>query len=488
MNPIEPEPKTPTAQPAPDQTAITPTQTGTSSHLKPAASNADLPVQREFNQMLAQKMSRSLGSKIDGPFAVVGHPAGFNYGITYGTNAYYNRTALDTLNSLVGYDSGTETTLIEDQRFSTLNARVLGATSYTLSSEDERTLAEEDNAASAQIKTVLTAFEEAGWKFTGQGSRLDDAMTQIEQAYGKVEKLPDQYAALRNALATYKRMAKGSFRLHSRQIAADRELDRSLKNTLKPSEKNGGLEVAKGAYVPAFRSLPSANQLIGSLKTTSNAVSLSMFADHFAENSMDMHIENKTAFTVGAGLLAFEVGHHSVANLSTFAMKSSRVEIVITYPGITTVPVIPAAVSSDNTGWYDLGILKEIAAKTGRDVTGYKLKGSEFTVQELFGPGGSLAYLRTLVISQVPTVMLRMQNVDAQAASRYFESDTSVKVSLLGMVTLGEHSNSYKVKEVTSDVQAQSVTVTFGPPAVSGTIPLQDQVAHVIGGVVNHVG
>lgn len=86
--------------------------------------------------------------------------------------------------------------------------------------------------------------------------------------------------------------------------------------------------------------------------------------------------------------------------------KASRVEMTFAYPGITTVPMLPAAMGADKTGWYDLGILREIAQKTGRDTTGYRLHGTEFTVEELFGPNGTLAYLKTLVISQAPTITL----------------------------------------------------------------------------------
>ena len=85
--------------------------------------------------------------------------------------------------------------------------------------------------------------------------------------------------------------------------------------------------------------------------------------------------------------------------------------------------MIPAAVSSDKTGWYDLGILKEFAAKTGHDATGRKLKDNKLTTQE-----------------------------------------------------------------ATSHEPSQSVAVTFSPPAGPATIAPQDQVAHAIGGVGNHVG
>lgn len=80
-----------------------------------------------------------------------------------------------------------------------------------------------------------------------------------------------------------------------------------------------------------------------------------------------------------------------------------------------------------------------------------------------------------------------MHNVDVRAASKYFKADSSVKVNLLGMITVGEHKNSYTIKETRMDIAAQTVTVTFGPPQVSGTIPLENQVAQVVGGAISNV-
>ena len=51
------------------------------------------------------------------------------------------------------------------------------------------------------------------------------------------------------------------------------------------------------------------------------------------------------------------------------------------------------------------------------------------------------------------------------------------------LFTLGSASGSYTVRKVDASSQAGSVTVTLGAPQASGTIPLQQQVAYVMGGV-----
>ena len=59
-------------------------------------------------------------------------------------------------------------------------------------------------------------------------------------------------------------------------------------------------------------------------------------------------------------------------------------------------------------------------------------------------------------------------------------------MDLFGLFSVGSASSSYQVQDVQQDSQAGTVTVTLGPPEVSGTIPLQQQVAYVLGGVPSY--
>ena len=67
-----------------------------------------------------------------------------------------------------------------------------------------------------------------------------------------------------------------------------------------------------------------------------------------------------------------------------------------------------------------------------------------------------------------------------------FKEQMATSISFLGLFTLGSASQSYSVHNVDTSSVAGSVTVTFGPPEVSGTIPLQQQVAYVLGGVASY--
>ncbi len=80
---------------------------------------------------------------------MVNYPAGFNYGITYGANAYWNRATLQDIDTLLGIaDSGM--TDLTGGGFSNLYAQVMGAVSFSFSTQDQNTMNAQDTTAEAQ--------------------------------------------------------------------------------------------------------------------------------------------------------------------------------------------------------------------------------------------------------------------------------------------------------------------------------------------------
>jgi len=127
--------------------------------------NTNLPLQREFNQLLSKKVTSVLANRLDGRFTAVTCPAGFNYGVTYGPNAYYNEQTLSTLNSTI-QTGGDGIVGISSQKLSDLMLQVLKSTFFTFSMETQKNLDQWDAAAEAQIASVLSAFTDAGYQFT----------------------------------------------------------------------------------------------------------------------------------------------------------------------------------------------------------------------------------------------------------------------------------------------------------------------------------
>jgi hypothetical protein len=445
--------------------------------------------QQAFIDDIQNQVSKFLATQLDGAFNMVAYPSGFNYGITYGSNAYYNRATLQDIDSLLGVASNGQLDII-GAGFSTLYAQILQAVTFSFSQQDTATMNKQDTAASAQIASILTEFSNAGGVFSNPppfGGKLQDVVDQLTKQFGGLDKLPDTLNSLRNAIASYKSMSGDSYALHNRYYAATARIAAALANTTTPTANNGGQQVDTNSYYVGFtpNKLPSANWLIGALSTDSNAVSVQITMSNFSSDSSNLSISGRTGFNIPiADILGISVKASASYDLSRYTSSSSEVTMNITYPGVTPFASVPSALSTDNsTGWYANDILHEVAAKTGQDVTGYKLQGSEFELDDLFGKGKAFSRLKTFVISQQPTIVLTFTGADTKAITSDLQVNASIKLDLLGLFTLGSVAGSYNVQKVNADSKTGSVTVTFGPPQVSGTIPLQQQVAYVLGGV-----
>ncbi len=450
------------------------------------------PVQQAFIDALKQQVSQILSTQLDGEFNPVIYPSGFNYGITYGSNAYYNQATLQDVDTLLGTASN-GTLELTSGGFSTLYTQVLQGVTFSFSSADQGTINSQDAAASGQIASIITEFTNAGGTFSNPlplGGKLQDIFNQLTAAYKGLNKLPSSLNALRNAIATYQAIAGDSYALHNRYYAATARLSAALAHATKPSAKNGGMQVDATHYYAGYTpdKLPSANRLIGGLNTAGNAVSLQISLSDFSSNQIDVQIAGQAGLEFPiADVIGISLGASGSYDMSDFVSSQSTVTMDMTYPGVTLFPAKPSDLSADNvTGWYANDILSDVAVKSGQDATGYKLQSSEWDLSELFGKGGHFSRLKTFVISQAPTITMTFSNVDASRVTSAIKANASARVDLLGLFTLGSASGSYSVQKVDAKDAESSVAVTFGPPAVSGTIPLEQQVAYVLGGVASY--
>lgn len=454
--------------------------------------SANLPLQNEFNQLLAEKVASAMPGKLDGKFTAVTYPAGFNYGITYGSNAYYNEQTLSTLNSTIQTDKDGIVS-ISSQKLADLFRQVLGSSDFVFSKATQKQLSEWDEAAEAQIASVLSAFLDCNFTFSDplpRGGKIADVFNQLTEEYGPVtencDNLPVYLGPLKDALATYIEMSKQAYKLHSRASQATAILNAAAQNAANPKAKNGGLQTGGDSYYVGFDKLPTANQLIGSLNTGSNALTIHVSGDSFSSSDCKVHIEGKSGVLIPiAGLLDLSLSKSAQVDISSFTSEKTSFSIDITYPGLTTVGAVPMALTADNQkGWYALNILREIQEKTEDDnADGYKLLGSEFSVKELFGANGRLNFLKTFVISREPTIDVTFKEINITEFKKHVHVDNSVKLKLFGFISLGVTGSSYTLDTVDSSEAEKSVTMHFSAPDVSGTIPLNQQVAYVLGGV-----
>jgi hypothetical protein len=183
-----------------------------------------------------------------------------------------------------------------------------------------------------------------------------------------------------------------------------------------------------------------------------------------------------------AGIIVVKVGNQTHFDMSSLTTKGSKVDITMTYKGVTTVPVVPMTLAVNNSkGWYDNQIITEIKEKTGQDATGYRLTNEEYNVKEWFWPGGRFAYLKTIVISQQPHVSMTLSKVNIKDVSSHFREHTSVNVDLFGFIPLGKIDNTYEVTKVSIDENMSTVTINFGP---TENIASEKGRAFIIGGEV----
>ncbi|MGI4759439.1 MAG: hypothetical protein ACRYF0_01940 [Janthinobacterium lividum] len=451
------------------------------------------PAQQAFIDNIQQQVSNFLATQLDGAFSMVSYPSGFNYGITYGLNGYYNKATLQDIDTLLGTASNGQLDLTSAD-FASLYAQILQAVTFSFSQQDLQTMNKQDMAASAQVTSVLTAFTDAGGSFSNPlptiGGKLQDVFNQLTKTYGSLSNLPVTLNALRNAIASYQSLAGNSYALHNRYYAASARVAAAIAAATTPTAANGGMQVDATTYYAGYtpNKLPSANALIGGLSTAGNAVSISISLNSFSSSSSNLSIGGGAGFSFPiAEVIGISVNSSASYDLSRYTSSSSAVTMDITYPGVTMFPSTPSVLSADNsTGWYANDILQEVVAKTGQDATGYQLQGSEFNIGETFGIGKAFSRLKTFVISQQPTIKMTMTGVDTSKVTSDFQQHNKVSIDLLGLFTIGSASSNYSVQKVDASSEAGTVTITFGPPQVSGTLSPEQQVAYVLGGVASY--
>lgn len=449
--------------------------------------------QQAFSDELEKKVAEFVGTKLDGTFSAVAVPAGFNYGITYGSNAYYNKATLQDVDTLLSVSSSGQLELAGG-RFSTLYHDILGAVTFSFSTADQDTMNDQDSAASAQIASILSEFENAGGTYSdplpSPGGKLQDVINQLTKTYGGVDQLPDTLNSLRNAIASYKATAAESSALHDRWYEAKDRLEAAQNNVKTPTQANGGQQVAADEFYVGYtpNKLPTANQLLSGLETEGNAVSVQMTLSNFSSTSTDLSVSGGVGFSIPiADIVTFDFDGSASYDLSTYTSSTSNVTIDLTYKGVTLFASAPTALSTDGaTGWYADDILAEVVAKTGKDATGFKLQGSEYDVSELFGPGKVMSRLKTFVISQPPEMVMTFTGSETSKVASDMQVNAKASVDLFGLFKLGSASASYTVQKVETHSVEGGVVVTFGAPEPSGTTPIEEQVAYVMGGVASY--
>ena len=449
--------------------------------------------QNNFNQYLTEQVQKVFGSQIGANFRAFQHSGGFNYFTNDGIN--YNHLSLPCLDSLLKQDATGEYSL-EEGGFSKLYYDVLKTTRYTLSQNSQQKVNDSLMQSAAQAREVIQLYPKKLPPLTAENpnDRIIEIYENCAEALGgdvtqDCSIIPDRSRTFKVALQELNNMAEEAAQLVMNVGNKNTLLANILKNMAKPEQKSGGLPLDNGNFYVGYDKIPTPNELLGSLNTSKNQLTISVSGETYNGTEMHMHMDNQGDYIFPLALLINVIGvHQSHFDMDKLKTNQTNFSAQITYTGLTKVPIQPqpADITGKN-GWYaETAILNEIKEKSENpDVDGYHLQGTEFDVKTLFGQ--KLACLKALLISQMPSITITMSNINMEYAKSVFSMENDVFVTLFGFITIGHHHN-YSETNVCYNEEQASVTITFQQPNVSGTPDPQTAHAFIMGGVPYYPG
>ncbi|MBO4990236.1 MAG: hypothetical protein J6D37_07900 [Clostridia bacterium] len=441
---------------------------------------------KEWNEMITAEVENALGSELDGKFTAANYPAGFNYQVKLKN---YNADSLKALDTKV--EVADEIPCLKTG-YTSLYNQVIGKIFFRISEADRRRINEEANEQAALISAIITDYKESDIdEELMKDPTVPKIMKRIKEVTGtsfdKVNLREYPYlSTLCNRLSEFTRKAVFTSKIQRAAEEAEDRLEAIRDHIKNPSEENGGLKTDHG-YVCGWDNLKEPTQLLDSLKG-GNSITFGFTANEFHEKTSHLNFKNKAAVSVPVNwLFNMSAKHSDEYDLSQFAENGSEFSVTVTYEGVTVLPANPALLSADNgRGWYASDILEEAAAKSGKDVTGYQLVDSEFDPETLFGANGKLRRMRTLIISQQPSLELHFSKFDCAGLKKHFEEQTELQFKLLGGLISAEHENSYSVSECSYHESSQSLDVRLTPKPLGSSGTAENQTAYVLGGVADY--
>ncbi|HEY9039001.1 MAG TPA: hypothetical protein VIN05_08690 [Roseovarius sp.] len=469
---------------------------------RPASATQLTPGQQAFVAAITDKVGTLLGSQLPGTFEMVSYPPGFHPAVQFGASAYYNSTMLDAFNGTLEVGTNGMLTL-GNQQFSTLYYNILTNATYQYSTADKKVV-NDPNIANQQISVINTA--------TSSGFVAAYAVTPVtyQTVMGAVLKnfskdatdwstsnisaaaagLPNAgFASLGQAIASAVQLLSPLNTILGAQSAANAELSAARANAQKPSAANGGLPISATDFYVGWTPMPTNNQIQGGLQSGSK-VSIQVQASNFSSTSASLSINGKTGFSIPIlDVVDIGITASSSYDWSKSTSSSSSLDMTLEYPGVTIVQIDPEPLSADYVkGWYDQSLLQSIISGSGdADVSGFKIDPSnQYAVDKMFGKGKAFSRLRTLVVSQAPTITMVFSADQANSVQSSFKQSASVDVKLFGLFSVGSFNESYGITKVHKDSASGTVTVVLAPPAITGTVPPEKQVCNVLGGVAGY--
>ena len=456
------------------------------------------PAQQAFIAALNKKLQDQFSSQLDGTFETMSVPNGFYWGIQFGPNNYYNQNSLNQVN-LQAIEGSNGLLTISNANFTTLYNSIMGDVVFGFSQADKQALQQDEANNQSQIQAVINSWESdmgapittAQMQSAVPPTKLGFIQAQVVKLWdNNVDEIPTSMQSFKTAYQTYEVSAQIAWRLLSQSAAGMQRLDAARANSKNPTAANGGLPIAAGAFYQPFGPFPTQNTINGGLQTLANKASIDIDLSNFSSTASTFSVDAKAGFSIPIlDFMTIDVGASTSYTLDKYASSKTTLKMSITYEGVTIVgtPLTDANLATDNKkGWYTNDVLSQAIGNTDQSQTGYFLKGSQYPVDDYFGPGKKFSRIKTWVLSQQPTISMQFCGAETSTIVSDFKESTSVSVKLFGIFNIGSASQSYEVKKVDNKSVEGCVTVEMGPPVVVGTTPAADATAYVIGGVPSY--
>jgi len=275
---------------------------------------------------------------------------------------------------------------------------------------------------------------------------------------------------------------------------------KQLKNNQIPSASNGGILLSNppsgATYWPGWSSNTTVSQILQDLNNASQQVTLQFSAQKSSSSSYNVAFSGSAGLSWMGDLLNISAGTSFRGDVAQAQGAGSTMNISMVYPGVTVLPLFPAAFQSNSTGttgWLDEAVIYQAWSN--------QQAGPNASSGFSFGAGGvpsgiklgvdGTGYLTALVVSGYPTITVNFTQGDYQQFSSWLSTHTSVSVSLFGFIPLGSTSvDTYTASASQSSSQAGfSLTLTPPAPGSSGqTIPLPNQTVPVLAAQLSWLG
>lgn len=447
------------------------------------ANNDQILTEQEWNKAVQKAVAGALGAQLDGQFLAANYVAGFPYIIR---QQYYNKASLSALDTLIKVQDDIPSL---GDSFSSLYHSVIKGLEYNFSTADQAKLDQEQTALAALAGPIIEAYKTSGLdEQPNEYATVMYIMQRIKEVTGTDYAHVDtrsypNLGGLCAKISQYAQKSTNTLKLQNAWLDAVDRLDAISDHIAHPADANGGLKVDASTCVAGWENLMDSTALLNSLKS-GNSVSVSLTSDSISTQESALHFDTQVTSRVPFNwFFSLTVKHEHEYDLSQFASKESSLTVTVTYQGLTLIPAVPAGLTADNSkGWFSSQVLREAAAKSGQDATGYQLASGELDPDALFGPAGTLRRMKSLVLSRQPEIHLTFRKFDEKALSELFVQNTDVSFGFFGGLIHGDHANDYTFSNYQYDAAQQTVEVSILPaPLESGAA--SSQTACVLGGV-----